>query len=140
MSRSGTLKPNQPLSFQSTSPPAGWNTSSVSPRDSGMACRRLPESDDRVDEALRLRGPTRPIPATVFGEFAFAFGAGVHQQVSRHRDSLRANAFGKIGKALVDPFDRRDEFRRSERVLRHDLAIGRICHRLRGEARVPARI
>jgi hypothetical protein len=39
----------------------------------------------------------------VFGEFAFAFGAGVHQQVSHHRDSSRANAFEKIGKALVDP-------------------------------------
>jgi hypothetical protein len=66
-----------------------------------MACRCLPQSDDRVDEALRLRGPTRPVAAKVFGEFAFTFGAGVHQQVSRHRDSLRANAFGKIGKALV---------------------------------------
>src|SRR3954454_1188903 len=108
MSRSGTLKPNQPLSFQSMSSPAGGNTSSASQRDSGMACRRLPQSDDRVDEALRLRGPTRPVAATVFGEFAFTFGAGVHQQVSRHRNSLRANAHGKIGKALVDPLDRRD--------------------------------
>src|SRR5689334_1734576 len=43
--------------------------------------RRAPEADDRVDQPFAGDRPCRARPRSVFGQRAFVFRAGVHEQV-----------------------------------------------------------